>query len=152
MMTVNLLKILKYNFISFENLSCVIVKASTSYVSENSNVTYSVGFDSSVDQVKTFLDFGRDWGRGGDVVTLDPESELVSGVLNGDDLTVRSGVGVGTLLDQSVLVFTNSPQETFLGSLDVVTGFITGKSKKQLLITQPQFHKNNYSTTKSINM
>lgn len=72
------------------------------------------------------------------MVTLDPESELVSGVLNGDDLTVRSGVGVGTLLDQSVLVFTNSPQETFLGSLDVVTGFITGNSKKQLLITQPQ--------------
>lgn len=65
------------------------------------------------------------------MVTLDPESELVSGVLNGDDLTVRSGVGVGTLLDQSVLVFTNSPQETFLGSLDVVTGFITGNSKNQ---------------------
>lgn len=58
------------------------------------------------------------------MVALNPETELIGGVLYIDDLAVRSGVRVRTLLHQSVLVFTNRLQVTCFFSLNVVTSFV----------------------------
>lgn len=58
------------------------------------------------------------------MVSLDPESELVSGVLNGDDLAVGGGVRVRAVLHKSVVVFSNRLQEALLLRLNVVTGLV----------------------------
>lgn len=86
--------------------------------------SHLIGLDSGVDEVETFLDFGRDWGRGGDVVSLDPEAELVGGVLDGDDLAVGRGVGVRAVLHKSVVVLADRLQEALLLRVDVVAGLV----------------------------
>lgn len=58
------------------------------------------------------------------MVTLDSESELISRVLDSDDLTVGRGVSVGAVLNQRIVVLTDRLQETLLFGLDVVTGLI----------------------------
>lgn len=92
----------------------------------NASKIYLVGFDPSVDEVKTLLDFRRDRRWSGNVVSLDPEAEFVSCVLHSDHLTIGRSVGIRTALDKGrlVLVVTNSLQVALLFSLDVVTGFV----------------------------
>lgn len=68
------------------------------------SITYRVSLNSCVDEIQTLLDFRGDRRRGGDVVALHSEAELVSGVLDGDDLSVRGSVAVRALLHESVLV------------------------------------------------
>lgn len=64
------------------------------FMSNFDSNAYRVCLDSGVDKVKAFLDLCGHWRGSGDVVALDSESELVSCVLHGDDLAVRSGVAV----------------------------------------------------------
>lgn len=83
--------------------------------------------DTSVDEVKSLLDFLAYWGWGWDVVSGRVEAGLVGGIVDGDQLTFGAGVRVAALLDESftaILTFAECLEVSALLGDDVVTGFV----------------------------
>lgn len=90
-----------------------------------SSFLFLLQFDSRVDEVERLLDLLGDGGRSGDVIARGPESVLVGSVGDGDESAVRSGVGVGAMLNQSLCVLlAHVLQKASLFSYDVVSGLI----------------------------
>ena len=91
-------------------------------------VALTVQADSLVDLVESLLDLRGHWGWGGDMVSGHLEALVVSGVLDGDHLTVGRDVGVGALLDEdtSGLLLGLVADVSVLGGQDLVSGLVLG--------------------------
>lgn len=94
--------------------------------------TYLLLTNARVDEVEAFLDLLANGRWRGNVIALRVKAGFVGGVVNGDQLSLRTRVREGALLNdrlRPVFTFTDGLDvAAFLGN-DVVARFVTARSK-----------------------
>lgn len=82
------------------------------------------------DEVEAFLNLFTDWWWRGNMITGRVKARLVRGIMNGDQLPLRTHVGITPLLYQCLTLlrtFANCFDVTALLGNDIIPGFVTTK-------------------------